>query len=101
MERTIDLEGNRIVNNRKPNDLLNQILDILKSLSVSSFNERFCNNILVKQRDFLNDIKNSLNLINEHIFEDVGCEKNLEDKLKNLLDTFICLVDLRSNELST
>ena len=98
MEDTINLKGNKIVNLFS---LSEEILDILKRLSNSSFNVRFCSNVLEKQRDFLYEIKNFLNLINEHIFEDMECEKNLEDKLKNLIDTFMCLIDLRSNELNT
>ena len=92
MEDTIDLKGNKIVN--LTFNLNEEILDILKRLLVSSFNVKFCSKVLEKQKDFLNEIKNSLNLIHEHSFEE-----DIEDKLKNLIDTFICLVKLRRNQL--
>ena len=99
MEDTIDLKGNKLLN--QTFSLSKEILDILKRLSNSSFNVRFCSIILEKQRYFLYEVKNSLNLIHEHICEDIECEKNLGDKLKNLIDLYTCLVGLRSNELYT
>ena len=92
MENTIDLKGNKIVN--LTFNLNVEILDILKRLLVSSFNVKFCSKVLEKQKDFLYEIKNSLNLIHEHPFEE-----DIEDKLKNLIESFNCLVDLRRNEL--
>ena len=101
MEDTIDLKGNKLLN--QTFSLSEEILDILKRLSISSFDGKFCNFVLEKQKDILYQIKNSLNLIHEHPFEEdiEGEKKMLEDKLKNLIDTFICLIDLRSNELNT
>ena len=92
MEDTSNLNINKIVN--LTFNLNEEILDILKRLLVSSFNVKFCSKVLEKQKDFLYEIKNSLNLIHEHPFEE-----DIEDKLKNLIDTFNCLVDLRRNEL--
>ena len=59
--------------------------------------------ILEKQKEILCEIKNSLNLIHEHPLEvtEEGEQKMLEDKLKNLIDSFMCLLEIRSNELHT
>ena len=95
MEDTTNLNENKIVN--LTFNLNEEILDILKRLLVSSFNVKFCSKVLEKQKDFLNEIKNSLNLIHEHPFEEDI--EDIEDKLKNLIDTFNCLVKLRRNQL--
>ena len=50
MEGTIDLKGNKLLN--RTFSLSEEILDILKRLSISSFNVRFFNNVLEKQRNF-------------------------------------------------
>ena len=77
MEDTINLKENKIVN--QTFSLSEEILDILKRLSVSSFNVRFCSNVLEKQRYFLHEIKNSLNPIHEHPFEE-----DIEGEKKNV-----------------